>query len=198
MLKDLVYCGHCKKKLQYKIYKSNDKQKYFYDRAGFICNYFYKKKCKNKTYIREKELNEIVKNEVMKRLSLIEIDKTTNKIIDNYNDNHKDMQKIKKYQKKKEEIERRKSILYKKKCEQYITIEEFKVEYARAKTEIEKYEKLIRSLSQNNKNRLDENRIREIVKQFKKGNYITNEFLKEIINKIEVYSKNRIEITYNL
>ncbi len=194
LLKDLVYCGHCKKRLQYKIYKSNNKQRYLYDEAGFVCNYLYKKKCKNKTYIKEKDLNEMVKTEVIKRLSLIEIDKITNKIIDYYKKNDENIKRINEYKNEIKKLERKKSVLYKKKCEQYITVEEFKIGYAKAKEEIEKYEKLIKSLSEN---KLDESIIRNIVEQFKKGKYITNEFLKEIISKIEVYSKNRIEITYN-
>ena len=52
LLKDLLYCGHCKRKLQYKIYKSYDKQRYLYDGAGFNCSLLYKTGCKNKTYIK--------------------------------------------------------------------------------------------------------------------------------------------------
>ena len=198
LLKDLVYCGHCKRRLQYKIYKSYDKQRYLYDGAGFICSYYYKKGCKNKTYIREKDLNEIVTNEVIKRLSLIQIDKTTNKLIDYYKENDKNMQKIKEYKNEIEKLERKKSVLYKKKCEQYITVEEYKAEYSKAKEEIIKYESLIGELEQSNGNKLDEKRIKEIITSFKKGNCINNNFLKEIINRIEVYYKNKIEITFNL
>ena len=194
LLKDLVYCGYCRKRLQYKIYKSKNKQVYLYDGAGFICNYFYKKQCKNRTYIREKDLNEIVRNEVIKRLSLIEVEK----IIEYYNNTNEYMKKIKQYKKKQEKLERIKRILYKNKCEQYITIEEFKIEYTKAKKEIEKYQMLIKDLRQNYKSNLSENRIREVIEQIEKGNYITNEFLKASISKIEIYSKNRIEITYNV
>lgn len=197
LLRDLLYCGHCKRKLQYKVYKSADKQRFLYDSAGFNCSLYYKKRCKNKTYIREKDLNEIVKNEVIKRLNLIEIDKTTNKLIDYYKENDENMQKIKEYKNEIEKLERKKSVLYKKKCEQYITIEEFKTEYAKAKEEIEKLDNLIKELGQND-NKLEEKRIKEIISEFKNGNCINNDFLKEIINRIEVYSKNRIEITFNL
>ena len=53
LLKDLLYCGHCKHKLQYKIYKSKDKTTYLYNSSGFICSIVYKKpdKCKNKVFI---------------------------------------------------------------------------------------------------------------------------------------------------
>ncbi len=198
LLRDLLYCGHCKRKMQYKVYKSADKQNFLYDSAGFNCSLLYKKKCKNKTYIREKDLNEIVKNEVIKRLELIEIDKTTNKLVDYYKKNDKDINKIRECKNEIEKLERRKSVLYKKKCEQYITTEEFKVEYTQAKKEIEKLENLIKKLEQDTGNKLEEKKIRKIINEFKRGKCINNDFLKEIIDKIEIYSKDRIEITFNL
>ena len=198
LLRDLLYCGHCKRKMQYKVYKSADKQRFLYDSAGFNCSLLYKKKCKNKTYIREKDLNEIVKNEVIKRLELIEIDKTTNKLVDYYKKNDKDINKIRECKNEIEKLERRKSVLYKKKCEQYITTEEFKVEYTQAKKEIEKLENLIKKLEQDTGNKLEEIKIRKIINEFKRGKCINNDFLKEIIDKIEIYSKDRIEITFNL
>lgn len=198
LLRDLLYCGHCKRKMQYKVYRSKNLQRFLYDSAGFNCSLLYKKKCKNKTYIKEKDLNEIVKSEVIKRLKLIEIDKTTNKLIDYYKENDSNMKKIKEYRNEIEKLERKKSVLYKKKCEQYITIEEFKIEYTRAREEIEQFENLIRELEQNNGRKLEEKRIKEIINEFKNGKCINNNFLKEIINRIEVYAKNRIEIIFNL
>lgn len=198
LLRDLVYCGHCKRKYQYKVYRSYDKKRFLYESSGFNCSYLYKKKCNNKTYMRENDLNEIVKEEVIKRLRLIQIDETTDKIIDYYKENNENLQKIKEYQNRQEQLERKKSILYKKKCENYITVEEFKIEYKRAKEEIKKYQNLIQKLEKNSERKLDEKRIKEIVQKFKTGNYMSNDFLKEIINKIEVYSENRIEITFNL
>lgn len=88
--------------------------------------------------------------------------------------------------------------MYKKKCEQYITTEEFKVEYTQAKKEIEKLENLIKKLEQDTGNKLEEKKIRKIINEFKRGKCINNDFLKEIIDKIEIYSKDRIEITFNL
>lgn len=198
LLRDLLYCGYCKKKLQYKVYKSANKESFLYDSAGFNCNLYYKKRCKNKTYMREKYLNEIVKNEVVKRLYIIETEKATNKLIDYYKENDDNSKKIKEYQNEVDKLERRKSVLYKKKCEQYITIGKFKIEYARAKEEIKKFDNLIKEIEQNHNNNLQEKRIKEIIDEFKNGNLINNDFIKEIINKIEVYSKNRIEITFNL
>ena len=198
LLRDLVYCGHCKRKFQYKIYRSCDKKRFLYDSAGFNCSYLYKKKCNNKTYIREKDLNKIVKNEVIKRLNLIQIDETTDKIIDYYKENNENLQKIKEYENEIDKLERKKSILYKKKCEKYMTVGEFKTEYERAKEEITKYKNLIEELQKDDSNKLDETQLKEVVKKFKSGNYMSNDFLKEIINRIEIYSQNRIEITFNL
>lgn len=198
LLRDLLYCGYCKKKLQYKIYKSADKQRFLYESSGFNCSLYYKKRCKNTIYIREKDLNEIIKKEIIKKLNLMEIDKITDKLIDYYKENNRDMQKIKQYQNEIQKLERKKSVLYKKKYEQYITIEKFKTEYIRAKQEIKKFDNLIKEIEQNHNNKLEERRIQEIIYEFKNGNLINNDFLKEIINRIEVYSKNRIEITFNL
>ncbi len=198
LLRDLLYCGNCKRKMQYKVYRSSDKQRFLYDSAGFNCSLLYKKKCKNKTYIREKDLNEIVKTEVIKRLDLIEIDKTTNRIIDYYKENDENMKKINEYKNEIKKIERKKSVLYRKKCEEYITVEEFKTEYSIAKEEIIKFENLIQEVEQNNTDKIDEKKMKNIILEYKKGKWINNDFLKEIINKIEVYSKNRIEITFNL
>ena len=94
LLKDLLYCGNCKRKMQYKVYRSKNKQRFLYEVAGFNCSLLYKKKCKNKTYIGRN--------------------------------------------------------------------------------------------------------VKNIILEFQKGKWINNDFLKEIINKIEIYSKNRIEITFNL
>ncbi len=198
LLQGLLYCGECKRKLQYKVFKSKDKKKFLYESARFNCNLFYKKGCKNSIGIREKYLNEIVKREVIKKLDIIKVDKITEKVIDYYKANDGEEKKIREYKNEIEKLERKKSVLYKKKCEQYITIEEFKAEYIRAKEEIKKFEKLMKEIEQNNGNKLEKKRIKEVVNEFKNGKCINNDFLKEIINKIEVYSKNRIEITFNI
>ena len=197
LLQDLLYCGRCKRKLQYKIYRSADKQELLYNSAGFKCSLVYKKECKNKTYIREKDINNIVKNEVVKKLSLIEIDKTIKKIIDYYKENNKDMQTIREYKNEIERLERKKSVLYKKKCEKYITVQEFKIEYTRVKKEIERIDHLIKNMEDSNANKLEEEKIKKIVTEIKKGEFVNSDFLKEIVNRIEVYSKNKIEIIFN-
>lgn len=196
LLRDLLYCGQCKRKLQYKVYRTKDKQRFLYEGSGFNCSFLYKKDCKNNMYIREKDINSIVRNEVVKYLSVIESDKIMNKFIDYYKANREKMQEIKEYKKIREKLERRKSILYKQKCEQYITIEQFKTEYTRAKKEIENIEHLIMECESTSANKLKEERIQKIITEFKGGNCINNAFLKKIINRIEVHFTNKIEIIF--
>lgn len=198
LLKDLLYCGHCKSKYQYKLFKSADKKRYLYESAGFKCGNVYKhpEKCKNKTFINEKHLNEIVIEEVKKRLNYIKIDETTNKIIDYYKQNSEDYKNLKKRKSEIEKLERKKSILYNKKCDKAITVEEFKELYEKIKTDINKFKAQIEKFEKNNNSDLEEKRIKEIITDYKNGKEITNGFLKEIIKRIEVYSDLRVEIIF--
>lgn len=200
LLKDLLYCGHCKHKLQYKLYKSADKTRYLYDSSGFVCGIVYKKKhlCKNKTFVNEKHINSIIIEKVKERLSQIKVDKVTNKIVDYFKENSEETKELNKYKNEVQKLDRKKMVLYRKKCEQYITENEFKEEYTKIKEEISNYQKKIEKLEENNNNIINEKRIKEIINEFQKGKDINNEFLKEIINRIEVYSNNQINIIFNL
>ncbi len=199
LLKDLLYCGSCKHKLQYKIYKSKDKTIYLYDSSGFICGIVYKRpdKCKNKVFINEKHLNEIVLAKVKGRLSQIEIDKTTNKIMDYFKENSKEAKELKQCINEIQKLDRKKSVLYRKKCNKYITEAEFKKEYVKIKEQQLQYNKRIEKLEENSSS-IDKKRIREIIAEFQSGKEVNNEFLKEIIYRIEVYSNNGINIIFNL
>lgn len=200
LLRDLVYCGHCKLRNQYKIYKSADKKRYLYDSAGFKCGTVYRRpdKCKNRAFINEKHLNDIVIAEVKHRLSYIKIDETTNKITDYYKQNSEEYKNLQKYKNEIEKLERTKRGLYSKKCDKKIAIEEFKEQYERIKKDINKLKIQIEEIENNNKSDLDEKKIREIITDYKNGKEITNDFLKLIINRIEVYSNLKVEIIFNL
>ena len=60
------------------------------------------------------------------------------------------------------------------------------------------YSRPFEDIENNNKSDLDEKRIKEIITDYKNGKEITNEFLKSIIKRIEVYSDLKIEIIFNL
>lgn len=200
LLRDLLYCGHCKHKLQYKIYKSVDKTRYLYDSSGFICSIVYKKEavCQNKTFINEKVLNSLVIEKVKQRFEKIELDKITSKIIDYFIENSESVKDLNKYKNKVQKLERKKRILYRKKCDKYITELNFKEEYMKVKQEIKNYLFKIQKLEEDKKCNIDNDRTREIIKDFQIGKNINNEFLKEIVNRIEVYSNNKIHIIFNL
>ena len=84
-----------------------------------------------------------------------------------------------------------------KRQDKYITEDEFKEEYNRVKKQISELQKRKEELEKNNSN-IDINRIREIITEFQSGKDMTNEFLKEIIYHIEIYSNDRIDIIFNL
>jgi len=195
LLKDLVYCGECQKRLQYKIYKKANEP--FYKGASFCCSVFYKKRCRNSLYMKEKELNEIVKREVIKRLKQMEIEEMENKLLCDYKKSKENTKKEMMYRNKIEKLERRKKVLYEKKCEQYIGIQEFKIEFAKVKEEIKKYEGVLKSLKEVVEDKQqDKKRIEEIIENLKNGIGFTNELLKEVIHKVELYPKNRIAIFF--
>ncbi len=98
--------------------------------------------------------------------------------------------------KQKNQIEK-KSVLYKKKCDKYITEEEFKEEYAKIKEQQLQYNKRIEELEKNSSS-INKKGIRKIITEFRSGKEVNNEFLKEIIYRIEVYSNNRINIIFKL
>ena len=116
--------------------------------ADLIAVYFIKRTVKI-TYI----LNEIIKKAVIRKINLNEISKDVDKLIYHYRENNKDIIKMKEYKNEIEKLERKKSVLYKKKCEQYITTEKFKIEYTRVKEEIEKFENLINEIKNNDGNK---------------------------------------------
>ena len=199
LLKDLLYCGHCKKKYQYKLYKSADRKRYLYESSSFKCSTVYKRpdQCKNRTTINEKHLNEIVIVEVKKKIQLIEVNKETNKIVNYYKSKSEDNLKLEQCKNEIDRLERKKGILYKKKCDNFITAQEFKTDYERIKKEIHNYKIIVSELEEKNRGKINNERIKEIIDDFKNGREFTNEILKEIINKIEVYEDLKVIITFN-
>ena len=82
--------------------------------------------------------------------------------------------------------------LYQKKCDNYITIEEFKQKYEKIKKEILQIQEQMQIIDKANK-LLEEN-----IEKLAYKNLLTNNFIKKIIEKIEIYPENKIEITFNM
>lgn len=179
LLKDLLYCGNCNHKLQYKTTKTKNNY--------FICNIVYKdnEKCNNKTTINEKNLNEIIINKIQKKINQNDIKKL---ILENYEKNNtykKSLEKIKR-------LERKKKLIYQKKCENKITEVEFKREYVKIKKQIESQQK-------DCKRELELNKLREQkLKDVFEGKNIENELIKNIIEKIKINLNNQIEIIFKI
>ena len=203
LLKDLVYCGHCKSRMQYK-YRLRTKvhnkvleepQKCWYFKCRML--YRFPSICDKGHTINEKDLNEIVLQTIRKRLEKIKIDNTTNKIIDEYKKSDAMYNLIITLQNSKIKIENNMKKLYSKRVDETITIENFKIEYDRLKKKLNEIEKQLEELQEKNKNKISEDNLKKIAMDFKQGKEFTNEILKQLINRIEVYEDKRVEIEFN-
>lgn len=203
LLKDLVYCGHCKSRMQYK-YRLRTKvhnkvleepQKCWYFKCRML--YRFPSICDKGHTINEKDLNEIVLQTIRKRLEKIKIDNATNKIIDEYKKSDARYNLIITLQNSKIKIENNMKKLYSKRVDETITIENFKIEYDRLKKKLNEIEKQLEELQEKNKNKISEDNLKKIAMDFKQGKEFTNEILKQLINRIEVYEDKRVEIEFN-
>lgn len=203
LLKDLVYCGHCKSRMQYK-YRLRTKvhnkvleepQRCWYYKCRML--YRFPSICDKGHTINEKDLNEIVLQTIRKRLEKIKIDNATNKIIDEYKKNDARYNLIITLQNSKIKIENNMKKLYSKRVDETITIENFKIEYDRLKKKLNEIEKQLEELQEKNKNKISEDNLKKIAMNFKQGKEFTNEILKQLINRIEVYEDKRVEIEFN-
>ena len=233
LLRDLVFCGHCKSRMQYK-YRTRTKirdkilenpQKCWYYKCRMLYKFpsICKKKKKNiqinftprhntpivsYTYIvnfttfvytiQEKKLNDIVVESLKNRLSRFKIDDYTGNIIDEYKENDTNFKYFKQYQKKKKKLESNITALYNRKLENLITIDEFREQYSNLKQEIKDVELKISELERlSNPYEMDE-KLKELIIDFKKGKEFTNEIIKELIERIEVYEDMKIDIVYKV
>ena len=87
--------------------------------------------------------------------------------------------------------------LYSKRVDETITIENFKIEYDRLKKKLNEIEKQLEELQEKNKNKISEDNLKKITMDFKQGKEFTNEILKQLINRIEVYEDKKVEIEFN-
>ena len=203
LLKGLVYCGHCKSRMQYK-YRSRTKirnkildkpQKCWYYKCRMI--YKFPDICNKGHTIMEKNLNEIVINSVKQKLNMINIDIATNKITDKYKENDNTYKEMKLLQNNKIKIENEMKKLYSKRVDEKISIENFKSQYDELKSKLKETEKVLEELQEKNKTKLSKENLEKIIIDFKQGKEFTNEILRQLINRIEVYEDKKVEIEFN-
>ena len=87
--------------------------------------------------------------------------------------------------------------LYSKRVDGKISIEDFKLQYDELKSKLKETKKSLEQLQEKNKSKISEENLKKIVMDFKQGKEFTNEILKQLINRIEVYEDKKVEIEFN-
>lgn len=202
-LKDLVYCGHCGARMQYKNRKrtevhnkkiENPEECWYYK-----CRMIYKFPtiCDKGHTISEKVLNEIVIKSIREKIKNIKIDNEKNKIVDEYRKSDEKYKKLIKNQNLKLKIENDIKNLYNKKLEKNIDINEFKEKYQILKQREKEILAELEILEEINKNRLSDENLVKILKDFKSAKDFDNEIMKKLIKRIEVYEDKTVKIIFN-
>lgn len=204
LLRDLVHCGHCKARMQYK-YRTRTKirdkvlenpQKTWYYKCRMI--YRFPSICDKGHTIQEKKLNTIVIESLKKRLDMIKIDEYTGKVIDEYKKNNLNYKLLEQYKKKNAKIQTDITNIYNKKLEGFISIDDFKEQYLKLKVEEKEYETKILELEKMCNVQEVDKKIKEIIINFKNGREFDNETIKILIDRIEVYEDRTVEIFYKI
>ena len=203
LLRDLVYCGHCGARMQYKNRKRtkvhNKKVKNPEECWYYKCRMIYKFPtiCDKGHTISENDLNEIVIKSIHERIKNIKIDNEKNKIVDEYRKSDEKYKELIKNQNLKLKIENDIRILYNKKLEKSIDINEFKEKYQILKQKEKEILAEIKLLEEKNKNRLSDENLLKILKDFKSAKDFDNEIMKKLIERIEVYEDKTVKIIFN-
>ncbi len=203
LLKELVYCGHCGARMQYKSRKrtkihnkkiENPKESWY-----FKCRtvYNFPSICDKGHIISEKTLNEIVIKSINERLENIKIDNAKNKIIDEYRKSNEKYKELLKNQNLKLKTENDIKNLYNQKLEQNIDIDEFKEKYQILKQREKEILMETKLLGEENKNRLSDENLIKILRDFKTAENFDNKIMKKLIEKIEVYEDKTVKIIFN-
>ena len=139
----------------------------------------------------------MVINIVKQKLNMINIDIATNKITDEYKENDSNYKEIKLLKNSKIKIENEMKKLYSKRVDEKISIENFKLQYDELKSKLKETEKVLEELQEKNKTKLSKENLEKIIIDFKQGKEFTNEILRQLINRIEVYEDKKVEIEFN-
>ena len=204
LLKGLVYCGHCKSRMQYK-YRTRTKirdkvlenpQKLWYYKCRML--YRFPSICDKGHTIQEKRLNDIVIESLKERLKQFKIDEYTGKVIDEYKNKNANYKLLKQYKKKRKKLEIAITTSYNKKLEGVISLEKFKEQYNSLKQEIKETDSKILELENICNNSIVDEKIKQILIDFKNGKEFDNQIMRVLIDRIEVYEDMKIDIIYNI
>lgn len=203
LLKGLVFCKNCGRKMTYKNSKpiridKNGKVTGKKNELGyFICTEHYRHKniCNEWVKIMETDLNKMVLNKVSKRLKKLQLGKYAGDVMaykESLNPNLNETKKI------KNEISKRESdfkILYSKKVEKIISEEEFIAEYNKYQEEITELKKKLDRLETNKISYSSQNEFDKLITEFSETKKFDNTILKKLVEKIEIGKDNEVKIT---
>ena len=202
LLRDLVYCGYCNSKMQYKNRartkvhnkKIENPEITWYYKCRMI--YRFPEICDRGHTIKETTLNQIVRESLKSRFKKIKIDKATNKIISGYKSISVIYKLQEKYNNLKQKIGNSIKTLYNNRVEEKITIEEFKSQYDVLKIQEKEVNLKLEEINKEINNKITAQRLVEIINDFKNSKDFTNEIMKELIEKIKIFEDNKVEIIF--
>ena len=203
LLRDLVYCGHCGNKMQYK-YRSRTTnhnkrlekpEKWWYYKCRTV--YRFPSICDKGHIINEKTLNEIVIHSLNKKLQEIKSEIGINMIKDEYKKSDSKYILLLKSKNQKQKIENDIRILYNKKLDEIISVEEFKEKYSILKEQEKDIENEQQQLEDECKNLISADKLLKIIEDFKTAENFDNNIMKMLINKIEVFEDRTVNIIFN-
>lgn len=147
--------------------------------------------------IKENVLNNIVISALNKKLAVFDFEGKIENIIAEYKKNNEDYKMQLKLQNQKLKLENDIRILYNKKLEQSINIDEFKKQYATLKSKEKEIECEIEKLEKENKDKISVERLVSILKEFKTAENFDNNIMKQLINRIEIGEDKTVSIIFN-
>ena len=199
LLRDLVYCKNCGRKMVYKNSNpiridKNGKITGIKNELGyFICaeHYRHKDVCNEWIKIKENTLEEIVLKQIsnrLKKLQLIKYAKAYKEIMN---------PEASEYKKIKNEINRREAdfkILYSKKVEEIISEDEFIREYNLYKQKTKELKDKLDRLEESKKSYNSKNDVEKLIIEFSETKKFDNKILKKLVEKIEIGKNEEVNI----
>ena len=203
LLKGLVFCKNCGRKMTYKNSKpiridKNGKVTGKKNELGyFICTEHYRHKniCNEWVKIMENDLNNIVLNKISKRLKDLQLEKYENDVM-----TYKEMivpklNESKKIAREICKIESDFKVLYLKKVEEIISEEEFIVEYNKYQEEILELKKKLDRLETNKISYNSKSDVNKLIADFSETKKFDNYIIKKLVEKIEIGKDGEVKIT---
>lgn len=203
LLKGLVFCQNCGRKMTYKNSKpirmdtngniSGKKN----DLGYFICNEHYRHKevCNQTNKIMENDLNTIVLNKISDRLKKLQVGKYAKEVAIYRQKQDPNISEYKKMQNEITKQENNFKILYAKKVEGIITEESFIEQYNHYKETIKSLKEKQNRLETDKRIYNSQNELDKLIIEFIDCKKFDNTIIKKLVEKIEVGKNNQIKIT---